>query len=99
MILLDISNGTSNNTTVVICSLITAFTAIIIAILTAHKKDMDKIFSRFDKVDDELSPIVTQLAVHSEQIKNINEKLLEHDKWIGVNNGEIQKIQRSLKTA
>lgn len=69
---------------------------------TLHREGLNKLTvmsTDIKQIEIDIKPLVVQVAVHTEQIKEIKENLEETNKWIGMHTGEIQAINRKLKSA
>lgn len=54
------------------------------------------ITKRLDILDMDLKPIAVQIALHTEQIKELKEAHIETEKWVNNHDGRIQIIERKL---
>lgn len=58
----------------------------------AHKGFM----KRLENIDSDLKPLVTQIAIHEEQIKEIKEDHVEMSKWLNNHDQRIQTVERTI---
>lgn len=91
--LLDITFSTSE-----LLTMIGYLTTILVAIIMLfgvvigilHKQ----MLKRLDLIDFDLKPLISTVAVHTEQIKEIREDVDELKQWQGHYDGRIQRIER-----
>ncbi len=51
---------------------------------------------RFDRIDARLDPMIVEMAVHTEQIKEIRTEQIEQDKWLRNHDGRIQTLEHKV---
>jgi hypothetical protein len=56
----------------------------------------DQMLKRLEQLDLDLKPLVTEVAVHGEQIKEIKIELIEQDRWLRNHDTRIQYIEKTM---
>jgi hypothetical protein len=79
-----------------LCWIIGTIIALFASVVGILHKGMIK---RLDLIELDIKPLVTQVALHSEQIKEIKDDQAEMNKWLNHHDSEIQKINRIIKAA
>lgn len=70
-----------------------AIIALFISVVGILHRSMTK---RLDLIEVDIKPVNTQLAVHTEQIKEIKVEQGEVTKWLNHHDGRIQKLERKV---
>jgi hypothetical protein len=109
MLLLDANPSITISSTFVIQiiawaggSLITLIGLFYWVVSTLHKQGMHvltELAVDVKQIEVDLKPLVIQIALHTEQIKEIREDLVETNKWVSLHTGQIQFLERAVKAA
>ena len=95
MTLLDITFKTGELLTIVLW-IIGAAGATYAVIAVFVKILHDQMIKRLEKLDLDLKPLITEVAIHGEQIREIKGELQEQDKWLRNHDSRIQYIEKTM---
>lgn len=56
----------------------------------------DQMIDRLDKLDIDIKPIIVEVTLHTEQIKELKSEQQEQDKWLRNHDSRIQTIEKVM---
>ena len=81
-------------------ALICGLVAITIAIIGLGNRVIsifyNGLMNRFDRIDNKLEPLLMDIVLHTEQIKEIKSDQEVHEKWLSNHDGRIQAVERKV---
>ena len=95
LLLLDMTFKTGELLTIALW-IIGAAGATYVAIAVFVKILHDQMIKRLEKLDLDLKPLITEVAIHGEQIKDMKNELQEQDKWLRNHDSRIQYIEKTM---